>query len=114
MTEGVIGYGFSSLKPYLDRSALVTLAPLGSGCSDLSGIHDGRGKCSLPVGDYSVGKVIEEEWPKMLDSPTASEKTACMNIALDSLAAQAHRRAAPKTSPKSSVQAEGSTTVSDV
>lgn len=45
-------------------------------------------------------RVAKGAWPRALDLPTASGKTACIEIALYALAAQAERAAAERTAPR--------------
>jgi CRISPR-associated endonuclease/helicase Cas3 len=45
-------------------------------------------------------QVAEEGWPLALDLPTASGKTACIDIAIYTLAAQAERPLAQRTAPR--------------
>lgn len=47
-----------------------------------------------------AGKVTQESWPRVLDLPTAAGKTACLDIALYVLAAQAHLPLCERTAPR--------------
>lgn len=45
-------------------------------------------------------RAIQGEWPKIIDLPTGSGKTSCLDIALFGLAAQARMPAAERTAPR--------------
>lgn len=45
-------------------------------------------------------RLVESEWPKVLDLPTASGKTACMDATIYALAAQADRPVWERTAPR--------------
>src|SRR5262249_19285669 len=45
-------------------------------------------------------RVGHGSWPSALDLPTASGKTACIDVAIHALAAQAHRPIADRTAPR--------------
>lgn len=45
-------------------------------------------------------RLVEGEWPKALDLPTAAGKTACLDVAIYALAAQAERPVWDRTAPR--------------
>src|SRR5690606_37295844 len=45
-------------------------------------------------------RLVEGEWPRVLDLPTASGKTACMDAAIYALAAQAEKPVWERTAPR--------------
>ena len=44
-------------------------------------------------------RAVEGDWPGAIDLPTGSGKTACIDVALFSLACQAGRKVAERTAP---------------
>jgi CRISPR-associated endonuclease/helicase Cas3 len=58
------------------------------------------GYVPFPWQSMLAGRVASGAWPEALDLPTASGKTACIEIALYALAAQAERATADRTAPR--------------
>ncbi len=58
------------------------------------------GHAPFPWQTMLAERVAEGEWPRALDPPTASGKTACLDIAVWALAAQAERPLAERTAPR--------------
>lgn len=54
----------------------------------------------FPWQSMLADRVASSAWPRALDLPTASGKTACIEIALHALAAQADRPTAERTAPR--------------
>jgi len=54
----------------------------------------------FPWQEMLAGRVVTDGWPQALDLPTASGKTACLDIAVWALAAQADRPLAERTAPR--------------
>jgi CRISPR-associated endonuclease/helicase Cas3 len=54
----------------------------------------------FPWQSMLADRVAGASWPQVLDLPTAAGKTACIDIALYALAAQAERAAAERTAPR--------------
>lgn len=60
----------------------------------------GRDRAPFPWQSRLAQRVLEESWPKVIALPTASGKTACIDIAVFALACQAHLPAAERTAPR--------------
>jgi CRISPR-associated endonuclease/helicase Cas3 len=60
----------------------------------------GREREPFPWQTRLAERVVEGEWPKVIALPTASGKTACIDIAVFALACQAHLPAEERTAPR--------------
>lgn len=58
------------------------------------------GYAPFPWQSMLAARVASDSWPKALDLPTAAGKTACIEIALYALAAQADRATAQRSAPR--------------
>ncbi|MCS7091606.1 MAG: type I-U CRISPR-associated helicase/endonuclease Cas3 [Verrucomicrobiota bacterium] len=62
--------------------------------------HGLWGKEPFKWQDMLAARVREEQWPDVIDLPTASGKTACLDIAVWALAAQADKPLVQRTAPR--------------
>ena len=60
----------------------------------------GNNREPFPWQTMLVKRVVEKGWPNLLDLPTASGKTACIDIAVFALAVQSHLDWQHRTTPK--------------
>ena len=58
------------------------------------------GQCPFPWQSILANRIVDGSWPNALDLPTASGKTACMDIAIWALAKQADRPIGVRTAPR--------------
>src|SRR5690606_40230216 len=62
--------------------------------------HELRGSAAFPWQRMLAERVTTGEWPACIDLPTASGKTACIDIAVFALACQADRPIGERTAPR--------------